>query len=75
MLQWGHGDEAVEEAGDRFAPPLVAWLQWGHGDEAVEEALVRDPKAKVSLLQWGHGDEAVEEREDRGCTSVSAHKT
>ena len=38
-LQWGHGDEAVEE--DRLISrpsPGTVELQWGHGDEAVEEA-------------------------------------
>src|SRR5271157_5414034 len=37
MLQWGHGDEAVEET----TTAEMGWgtheLQWGHGDEAVEE--------------------------------------
>ncbi len=39
LLQWGHGDEAVEEVGAvlRFSKPS-SMLQWGHGDEAVEEA-------------------------------------
>ncbi len=37
-LQWGHGDEAVEEAADGPPPRAAeAALQWGHGDEAVEE--------------------------------------
>ena len=62
-LQWGHGDEAVEEpaAGTGFRPARLA-LQWGHGDEAVEEA-VGSASMSISTisLQWGHGDEAVEE--------------
>ena len=38
MLQWGHGDEAVEEAcGCETSLRANGWLQWGHGDEAVEE--------------------------------------
>ena len=37
-LQWGHGDEAVEEVSRRMASlPGLKLLQWGHGDEAVEE--------------------------------------
>ena len=36
-LQWGHGDEAVEELPSRHASRPQATLQWGHGDEAVEE--------------------------------------
>ena len=40
-LQWGHGDEAVEET----TRPRHSWrrfrLQWGHGDEAVEEGAAR----------------------------------
>ena len=38
MLQWGHGDEAVEERRLRRPSVRVSQLQWGHGDEAVEEA-------------------------------------
>ncbi len=37
-LQWGHGDEAVEEASGVEDEAWEAMLQWGHGDEAVEEA-------------------------------------
>ena len=41
-LQWGHGDEAVEEAWHSYLiDPNPYELQWGHGDEAVEEALPR----------------------------------
>ncbi len=36
-LQWGHGDEAVEELSMSTNTPPITWLQWGHGDEAVEE--------------------------------------
>ena len=36
-LQWGHGDEAVEERRHRRVKRRRRWLQWGHGDEAVEE--------------------------------------
>jgi len=36
-LQWGHGDEAVEEADRPPRPIASSRLQWGHGDEAVEE--------------------------------------
>jgi len=36
-LQWGHGDEAVEEREDLWALLTTMTLQWGHGDEAVEE--------------------------------------
>ena len=38
LLQWGHGDEAVEEAPPiRLTTCTLTPLQWGHGDEAVEE--------------------------------------
>src|SRR5208282_3473736 len=37
MLQWGHGDEAVEERSWEPARTRRELLQWGHGDEAVEE--------------------------------------
>ena len=36
-LQWGHGDEAVEESVDFYGNVVFNPLQWGHGDEAVEE--------------------------------------
>ena len=36
-LQWGHGDEAVEESSVNIAIRTSSVLQWGHGDEAVEE--------------------------------------
>ena len=39
LLQWGHGDEAVEEYASCGATARLACrLQWGHGDEAVEES-------------------------------------
>jgi len=37
MLQWGHGDEAVEEIPYYALSQPLSRLQWGHGDEAVEE--------------------------------------
>jgi len=36
-LQWGHGDEAVEEDVKNTVRFTRNMLQWGHGDEAVEE--------------------------------------
>jgi len=40
-LQWGHGDEAVEERPHHVAKVIgTQRLQWGHGDEAVEEVPV-----------------------------------
>ena len=61
LLQWGHGDEAVEELGIVYKPVRGIVLQWGHGDEAVEESGVSSRSWSSSRLQWGHGDEAVEE--------------
>ncbi len=37
-LQWGHGDEAVEENTKKRISKGESRLQWGHGDEAVEES-------------------------------------
>ncbi len=37
LLQWGHGDEAVEESATVTSWGAMLSLQWGHGDEAVEE--------------------------------------
>ena len=63
VLQWGHGDEAVEENEPESATRTWRYeLQWGHGDEAVEEPSVHAAvRAADAELQWGHGDEAVEE--------------
>ena len=62
VLQWGHGDEAVEEAAVRQDDAGQDVLQWGHGDEAVEEADQPFGTGRAERkLQWGHGDEAVEE--------------
>src|SRR5208282_3554309 len=62
LLQWGHGDEAVEESAPRGKPWPPLALQWGHGDEAVEEPTTLAKCEPTQKLQWGHGDEAVEER-------------
>src|SRR5881397_2313732 len=35
-LQWGHGDEAVENRRRRLSGCTSKGLQWGHGEEAVE---------------------------------------
>ena len=44
LLQWGHGDEAVEEVGRGvLADRRRGQLQWGHGDEAVEETMSTTP--------------------------------
>ena len=61
-LQWGHGDEAVEELGGRGVAAGLGVASMGHGDEAVEEASPSPCLTRWLRLQWGHGDEAVEER-------------
>jgi len=53
-LQWGHGDEAVEE--ERVGPRCrrrCAELQWGHGDEAVEEAVIASSSAAQLIASMG----------------------
>jgi len=60
-LQWGHGDEAVEETEPMWLGGPATRLQWGHGDEAVEEDVKNTVRFTRNMLQWGHGDEAVEE--------------
>ena len=60
-LQWGHGDEAVEEPCVHGPTAPSCPLQWGHGDEAVEESMIQCRMFCRILLRWGHGDEAVEE--------------
>ena len=61
LLQWGHGDEAVEEVTNSKVLLTTTLLQWGHGDEAVEEMATQRSFETPVQLQWGHGDEAVEE--------------
>ena len=62
-LQWGHGDEAVEERIDNVAifdvsacfNGATAMKPWKSlGEQGIRQT--------ISQLQWGHGDEAVEER-------------
>ncbi len=65
QLQWGHGDEAVEEEVIRAhqAPPCccfngaTAMKPWKRPCCAIRVT-------KTRWLQWGHGDEAVEEVRD-----------
>jgi len=67
-LQWGHGDEAVEELVSASSLRSISMLQWGHGDEAVEEgSAIVAGSGTYFQLQWGHGDEAVEERIETRC--------
>jgi len=57
VLQWGHGDGAVEEAGVAGVTPGTFRLQWGHGDGAVEEALML---TQVSACSRFNGATAME---------------
>ena len=53
-LQWGHGDEAVEESTTvTLDQPLPGTLQWGHGDEAVEEFSKRHDLAAIVKASMG----------------------
>jgi len=36
LLQWGHGNEAVEGSATTAQYQVTVQLQWGHGNEAVE---------------------------------------
>ena len=55
-LQWGHGDEAVEELSATTGQGRNA-LQWGHGDEAVEE--VRHEASNPRVLSGFNGATAM----------------
>ena len=61
QLQWGHGDEAVEET--RPVGEAGQDLRRFNGATAMEPWKTTDGKSSASTteLQWGHGDEAVEE--------------
>jgi len=63
MLQWGHGDEAVEEVKSLY-PPDSDYN--GFNGATAMKPWKRQPSARYTTtnwntLQWGHGDEAVEE--------------
>ena len=74
-LQWGHGDEAVEEHNLRQAGggPKRGF----NGATAMKPWKRSPPQSTARIpgrLQWGHGDEAVEEVWDfGGAQSVTAH--
>ncbi len=60
VLQWGHGDGAVEEVDDLVFTTADAWLQWGHGDGAVEErrpvtATTSSSTASMGPRRWSRG--------------------
>ena len=68
-LQWGHGDEAVEEALADFAEKKGFKLQWGHGDEAVEEeTLVPLQRRKIARF---NGATAMKPWKSFACLSCS----
>ena len=62
MLQWGHGDEAVEETS---APGNGARIITCFNGATAMKPWKSQPSAphsrSLAVLQWGHGDEAVEE--------------
>ena len=57
-LQWGHGDEAVEELRAIASTGIaITTLQWGHGDEAVEEHV--EPTADARHVTGFNGATAM----------------
>ena len=53
-LQWGHGDEAVEEVDSPCGKVMsLETLQWGHGDEAVEEQYEHGLVSIIGLASMG----------------------
>ena len=53
VLQWGHGDEAVEEIQGKTRGSMMSALQWGHGDEAVEESTPHAPRPTLLNASMG----------------------
>ena len=53
VLQWGHGDEAVEEQQPHAGVGDPLALQWGHGDEAVEERPLGAHGAELPTASMG----------------------
>ncbi len=61
-LQWGHGDEAVEEAlGSTRRCARTTCFNGATAMKPWKRISVYDVALQISTLQWGHGDEAVEE--------------
>ena len=61
-LQWGHGDEAVEEASCELR--VASKSNCFNGATAMKpwkSENLAEHKRVLDRLQWGHGDEAVEE--------------
>src|SRR5258708_4458998 len=62
VLQWGHGEFAVDDVGTLYDALGIAPLQWGHGEFAVDdEPYSRCPRYTTGTLQWGHGEFAVDD--------------
>ncbi len=61
LLQWGHGDEAVEEM---ETPDTTTSEDGFNGATAMKpwkSGVTNAWSSPRTTLQWGHGDEAVEE--------------
>src|SRR5258708_7572831 len=63
MLQWGHGESAVENTGVKYGDACLLNASMGprrirRGKLAARERAPDD----VVALQWGHGESAVENR-------------
>ena len=82
-LQWGHGDEAVEERWwlEQY-PEAITCFNGATAMKPWKRPGVNPAVAEAVKLQWGHGDEAVEEppsprirwRAQRGFNGATAMK-
>jgi len=62
-LQWGHGDEAVEEAqGSGGGTERSSCFNGATAMKPWKRLVASDRRSLQVGLQWGHGDEAVEEQ-------------
>ena len=72
VLQWGHGDEAVEEV--QCTTARVDDRRRFNGATAMKPwkspRRHRSTLARSLALQWGHGDEAVEEATVTVCKAM-----
>ena len=62
-LQWGHGDEAVEEPITGSGSVVNSSFNGATAMKPWKSVRMRDDGYRIVRLQWGHGDEAVEETE------------
>src|SRR5437762_1013399 len=61
-LQFGHGGDAVDDAGATFWTRSRGFcLQFGHGGDAVDDEMSAERMGVFGYLQFGHAGDAVDD--------------